>query len=267
VPGELAPIVHRLNALLARLEAAFAREKAFTADVAHELRTPLAGLRTTMEVSLAKTRDAADHRRALAESLTIAEQMQQMIENLLELARAEAGQLHVAQDDVDLVPLLRDRFTPFDQRAQQRRLRVQWSLPPSCHARADRTKIALVLSNIFDNATTHADAPGEVRIELKSENGAARLRVSNPASRLSPGDAEHVFQRYWRGDAARSTIDHQHHHGLGLPLCKQLVHLMGGDIEVGIAEEGEFEVSVTLPREVSVTLPRNEPRSSTSDTP
>ncbi len=248
VPGELAPVVQHLNGLLGRLEAAFAREKAFTADVAHELRTPLAGLRTTMEVSLTKTRDAAEHRTALADALAIAEQMTQMIENLLELARADAGQVELAREEVDLVSLVKERFAQFDQRVAERSLRVEWRVPESCRAVVDPAKFGIVLNNLFDNATSYADPREDVRIELSSDNGLTRLRVSNGANGLSRGDGARVFERYWRGDAARSARGHNRHYGLGLPLSKQLVILMGGEIEVAIDDQSRFEVSLTLPR-------------------
>ena len=248
VPGELAPVVQHLNGLLGRLEEAFAREKAFTADVAHELRTPLAGLRTTMEVSLAKTRDAAEHRTSLADSLAIAEQMTQMIENLLELARADAGQVELAREEVDLVSLLKHRFAQFDGRVAERSLRVEWRVPESCRTEVDPAKFGLVLNNLFDNATSYADPREDVRIELSSDNGRTRLRVSNAANGMSRSDVGRVFDRYWRGDTARSARGHNRHYGLGLSLSKQLVILMGGDIEVAINDESRFEVSLTLPR-------------------
>ena len=109
-------------------------------------------------------------------------------------------------------------------------------------------KFGLVLNNLFDNATSYADPREDVRIELSCGNGRPRLRVSNAANGMSRGDAARVFERYWRGDAARSAIGDQHHHGLGLSLSKQLVILMAGDIEVAINDESRFEVSLTLPR-------------------
>ncbi|MCK4659207.1 MAG: sensor histidine kinase N-terminal domain-containing protein [Phycisphaerae bacterium] len=246
-PGELAPIITRLNDLLARLESAFAREKAITADVSHELRTPLAGLRSTLEVSLSKERAATSYREAIAKSLAICRQMQQMVENLLELARADAGQLEVASDAVDLVALLKDCWMPFAHRAAERRLEVTWQLPESCPVTTDHTKVCLILSNIFDNATTYVDTGGQVTIALHSEHSRSNLRVANTGSRVAELDASRVFDRFWRGDAARTAKGNSRRYGLGLPLCQKLVTLLGGSISVLTTSGGTFVVSVALP--------------------
>ena len=247
-PGELAPFIARLNDLLARLETAFAREKAFTADVAHELRTPLAGLRSTFEVSLSRERPADSYREALAKSLAICEQMQRMVENLLELARADAGQLEVARENVDLVALLKDCWGEFAYRAAERDLRVTFQLPESCRLTTDRTRFRLVLSNVFDNAVTYTDAGGELTIALHVDDGQVRARVANTGSYVAEADTDRVFDRFWRGDTARTSDADGRRYGLGLPLCQKLITLLGGSISVSTATGGTFAVTASLPR-------------------
>ncbi|MBU0718072.1 MAG: HAMP domain-containing protein [Planctomycetes bacterium] len=245
-PGELSQIITRLNDLLARLEAAFAREKGLTADVAHELRTPLAGLRSTLEVSLLKERAAERYREAMDKSLAICLQMQRMVENLLELARADASQLEVENESLDLVTLLRECWTAFAGRATERRLEVTLQLPESCPLATDRTKACLILNNIFDNAVTYANTGGKITIALHSENGQANLRVENTGSRIAETDAERVFDRFWRGDAARTADANERRYGLGLPLCRKLITLLGGSVSVSTTGGGTFAVSIIL---------------------
>ncbi len=144
-PGELMPIITRLNDLLARLETAFAREKGLTADIAHELRTPLAGLRSTLEVTLSKERSAPAYREGMAKSLAIGKQMQWMVENLLELARVDAGQIQVISEPIDLVALVKACWAQVADRAAERQLEVTWQLPESCLITGDRGKLSLVL--------------------------------------------------------------------------------------------------------------------------
>jgi signal transduction histidine kinase len=247
-PGELTPIIDRLNELLARLETAFAREKALTADVAHELRTPLAGLRSTLEVSLSKERDARSYQMAMAESLTICQHMQQMVDNLLELARADAGQLEVASEAVDLVALLRDCWTHFADRAAQRQLEITWEVPETCPISTDRTKVRLVLNNVFDNATTYANKGGEIAIALQSHNGRVNLRLANTGNHIAEADADHVFDRFWCGDAARTSEGRGRHYGLGLPLCQKLMALIGGSISASTTGGGTFAISMVFPQ-------------------
>jgi len=247
-PGELAPIITRLNALLNRLESAFAREKAITADVAHELRTPLAGLRATLEVSLSKERGATSYREAMAKSLAICKQMQRMAENLLELARADAGQLEVTSDAVDLVALLTDCWTQFADRATERQLEVAWHLPESCHITTDRTKACLVLNNIFDNATTYANTGGHVTIAVHSENNRVNVRVANSGSCIAEAEVGRVFDRFWRGDAARAAKGNGRRYGLGLALCRKLVTFLGGSISASVDSDGTFVILMVFGR-------------------
>lgn len=247
VPAELAPIVTRLNDLLARLETAFARERAFTADVAHELRTPLAGLLATLEVSLMKSREAKEYRAAAERSLAVAQQMQRMIENLLELARADAGQLDLAKECIDLVALLEDCWSQFAERAAERQLNVTWELAEACSITTDCTKARLVLNNILDNAVTYTDTGGQVTITLRQENGQVTVLVANTGSAIAEADVERVFDRFWRGDAARATDRNERRYGLGLPLCQRLAALLRGSITVSMARGGVFAVRVVLP--------------------
>ncbi len=248
VPGELVPVVERLNDLLARLETAFAREKSFTADVAHELRTPLAGVRTTLEVALSRERDAGEYREAMGRSLAISREMQHMVDNLLELARADAGQLEVEQEPVDLVSLLRESWERFADQAAERGLDVTWQLPDACPVTSDGAKLRHVINNIFENAVTHADEAGRVTIALAtpSAGGRVAIRVENSGSHIDEADAERVFERFWRGDAARSAKGVGRRCGLGLPLCRKLMTLLGGTISVTTSAGGTFAVTIAL---------------------
>jgi two-component system sensor histidine kinase QseC len=243
-PSELLPVVQRLNDLLARLEGAFNREKSFTADVAHELRTPLAGLQATLEVGLSRERESAVYRAAMSECLTICRQMHAMVDNLLSLARAEAGQLEVAWEPVPLEEALRECWGPLAPQAEARGLRVEWGVDPDAALHTDRESLRLILHNILENAVSYADAGGYVRIESSSEDGRTVLTVANSGSTLTPGQATHVFERFWRGDAARSGTGI--HCGLGLALCEKLVKLLGGSISVESVAGGTFTVRLAF---------------------
>ncbi len=241
-PRELTPVVHRLNDLLARLEAAFNRERAFSADVAHELRTPLAGLRATIEVALSRIRDAAGYRDALSDCLDVCLPMQTMVDNLLALARADAGQLELLVEPVDLDELLKESWAPFDARAAEHRLRVEWAVDSAAALRTDRGTLRLILQNLLGNAVAYADPGGLVRIESHERDGRLELIVANSGSKLTPEQAAHVFERFWRGDAARTDVGL--HCGLGLALCQKLMGLLAGSISVESAVGGMFTVTL-----------------------
>lgn len=241
-PAELMPVVQRLNDLFARLEAAFGREKAFSADIAHELRTPLAGLRATLEISLSNPREPAAYREAMADCLAIAQQMQAMVENLLSLARAEAGQITIARSPVDLSELLDECWKTLAERAGARGLRVDWRIARPCVLQTDADKLRQVIYNLLDNAVTYADERGRIVIENASIDGRTRLRVANTGSRVTAEQARHVFERFWRGDAART--DAALRCGLGLSLAQKIVTLLGGTIVADSTAGGEFVVTL-----------------------
>ncbi|MBN2561597.1 MAG: sensor histidine kinase N-terminal domain-containing protein [Phycisphaerae bacterium] len=244
IPGELQPIVDRLNGLLARLESAFKREKTFTADVAHELRTPLAGLRSTLEVSLSRQREADAHRKAMTDCLAVSRQMQQMVENLLGLARADANQLEVVREPVELGELLRECWAPLASRAVERGLQIDWKLAEACNLNTDRSKLQLVLHNVLDNAVAYADQGGQISVASHADDGRVAISVTNTGSVLTQEQAERSFDRFWRGDTSRVATGE--HCGLGLSLCQKMMMLLGGSISVTSTGKGTFTASIVL---------------------
>lgn len=243
LPSELAPVRVRVDDLLARLETAFQRERAFTADAAHELRTPLAGLRTTLEVALAQDRPAGDYRRALQDGFDIGLQMQALVDNLLMLARVEAGQVRVEREATDPAILVDECWASVAARAEVRGLQLRREIEVGV-VPLDRAKLRLVLGNLLANAVTYADDGGDLRIRMRSASAALALEIDNSGCTLPPAAAGHVFERFWRGDAAHSAAGL--HCGLGLALCRQLVQVQGGTIGATISD-GRFRVAVMLP--------------------
>jgi two-component system, OmpR family, heavy metal sensor histidine kinase CusS len=244
-PRELQPVVERLNDLLGRLDAAFERERAFSADVAHELRTPLAGLRSTIDVTLSRLRQPEEYQEAMGDCLRITVQMQAMMENLISLARLEAGQVAFQVQPVRLGELVRDHWNPLAPLAAARRLQVEWALDGDGPVETDPAQFGLVVRNLLDNAVAHSDPGGQVRIATAVDGNQATLTVANSGSTVPQEQADDVFKRFWRGDAARS--DTGVHCGLGLALTKKITTLLGGSVQVRSERGGEFEVAVSIP--------------------
>ncbi|MGD0462759.1 MAG: ATP-binding protein [Tepidisphaeraceae bacterium] len=245
VPLELQGVVEKLNGLLSRLEAAFSREKAFTADVAHELRTPLTALLTTFEVCRSRPRDEAAYLAAIDKCRNVAQLMQAMVEMLLLLARAEAGQLSLKLQSTDAADLIDDCWALFSGRAEARRLNVQWQAVGPIPIETDPEKLRIILHNLFDNAVSYADEAGALRVSATLSADVFRVEVANTASRLGPEQSSHFFDRFWRGDQARTDVGI--HCGLGLPLCQRLSRLLKGEIEIQTTERGWFIARLTLP--------------------
>ncbi len=108
-------------------------------------------------------------------------------------------------------------------------------------------KADLVLNNIFDSAVTYTKAGGQVTIALYQKNGQASLHVANKGSLIAEADVDNVFDRFWRGDVARTADTNERRYGLGLPLCRKLIMLLGGSISASTGSDGTFAISLSFP--------------------
>jgi heavy metal sensor kinase len=243
MPREMVPIVQRLNDLLRRLEEAFRRERAFTADAAHELRTPLAGIRATLEVTLSRVRKPEEYQNALRESLQIVDHMQAIASDLLTLARLEGGQVPLRPEPVPLRQEIERLWRPLARTAEARAVRFEVHVPADLAAAADGELLALVVSNLLANAAEYADSGGRIEVSGCADDGKAALVFSNTGCRLSAEDVRHVFERFWRGDASRAAGVHC---GLGLALVQRAVAVLGGEVSAEVTPDGVFTVRLTL---------------------
>jgi two-component system sensor histidine kinase QseC len=240
LPGELAPIAARLNELLARLEDSFERERRFSSDVAHEFRTPVAELRSLAElaIKLPDTRAAdADH-----ETLAIALHLESILTRLLALARGEHGGLPVARERVELAALVRDVCESFREKAAARELDLKVNVPADAQAETDPVLLRSILRNLVDNAVAYAPRGGAVEVEAAADNGRLTLRIVNTTDDLEERDLPHLFERFWRKDAARTGDGHT---GLGLSLARVFAEGIGCELSATLVGEGQLAVALT----------------------
>ena len=221
LPAELQPIARRLNDLLARLEGSFERERRFSADLAHELRTPIAELRALAECALKwpDAREPAMDR----ETLAIARHMERLVAHLLALARGEQGHLALQIEPLAIDELVRDTWRGFAPRAEERGLAVHLALAPGTAA-ADRALLRSILVNLFDNAVDYTPTGGGIAIACARTAERVELTVSNTTVDLAADDVPRLFDRFWRKEAARSGGQH---FGLGLPLARTFAGAIG----------------------------------------
>jgi two-component system sensor histidine kinase QseC len=238
-PAELRVVTRRLDELLRRLADAFERERRLTAEVAHELRTPLAGLRATTELALARDRTPERYRSALSECLAICVATERVVETLLSLARLDAGQIDARLHPVPLDELVREQLAAVADRASSRGLTVESELAAAVIT-SDPDLLRIVIANLLDNAVTYVDPGGNVRVTVTPE---ASLRIANTGCKLAPGQVAHAFRRFWRGDEARGGGGA--HAGLGLALARELVQLLGGTLEARV-DDGWFVATASL---------------------
>jgi heavy metal sensor kinase len=245
IPSELFPIKNRLNELLSRLEDSFNRERRFTADVAHELRTPLAGLRSILEVTLARNRDVDEYRNSLAECLEISKSMQSMSNNLLTLARIDAHQMTFRKGRIELAKLVDSCWRSFSDRALERDIVFDNRIPDKIVCESDPDCLSIVLSNLFDNAVEYANNAGKIWVTSHQSNDSVEISIANTGCQLTCEQASHIFDRFWRADISRANTGA--HCGLGLALVERLVRALDGSTAVERQPGGIFIIRLVLP--------------------
>jgi signal transduction histidine kinase len=242
VPREMQVVPQRLNELLSRLENAFLREKATLANLAHELRTPVAGLRMTLELALAD-QPPPSQATALTTCLRITESMQAMITNLLTLARLDAGQQRLPTGEMHLEEAARSAWAQVAARAAERRLLIDWQIAADVDVRTTAEQAQMVIGNLLDNAVSYATAGSTILIAIDAQDGHGCLVVEN-RSEHEPADITQVFVPFWRGDQARTGGLHC---GLGLALVHRLVTALGGKVEATLPGDRRFRICLRLP--------------------
>ncbi|MGC9259203.1 MAG: ATP-binding protein [Phycisphaerae bacterium] len=246
IPCELFPIVDRLNKLLQRVEAAVIREKALSADMAHELRTPLAGLRTAAEVALTRPRSPEEYQRTLRQSLEISVQMQEMVEHLLTLARLEARAWTQTAEPCSLNRMLDQQLDRYRSGIISHHLAWDKSGVSPASVIAPPELLLLVLRNVLDNAIDYVNENGTIRVALESRDDGVILTVANTGSAVSAQQACQVFERFWRGDTSRT--DQGRHSGLGLSIVQNVMRQLGGTVKVDSSVGGWFAVVLFFPK-------------------
>jgi signal transduction histidine kinase len=239
-PAEVRGVVGKLNNLLDRLHQAFTREQGTIANIAHELRTPVAALRTDLEFRLLVATDPAE-RNVLTACMGTVLNMQNQVANLLLLARLEAGREPLAVAELDLVELVQERVercaTPTGEAPRD----IGCNLPHSLVLPTSRAHVTLLVDNLLGNARAHGLPDQPIQVRLEQDADSIRLAIANPYR--GKVDPEALGKPYYRSDDARHDGAHS---GLGLSLCLRLSRLLGGTLEFTTAEQ-VFVATVRLP--------------------
>lgn len=245
VPAEVVPIKNRLNELMSRLEASFNRERQFSADVAHELRTPLAGIRSTIEVTLSRSRQADEYQEALSDCLEITRTMQSMVGNLLTLAGPDARQTSLRVEQMRIAELVDACWNSCSDKALVREITFDNRIDPEATLETDRQGLSIIVSNVLDNAVEYADKGGRIWATGSKKNDSVEISISNTGCRLTTEQVSRVFDCFWRADSSRS--DAGIHCGLGLALVRKLTRALMGHVTAELQSEGIFTLRLNLP--------------------
>lgn len=260
VDDELGRLARTLNEMLARLEAAFAQVRRFSADASHELKTPLTVLKGEIEVALRSPRDPAEYQRVLASILEEVESMARLVDDLLLLSRADAGALRLDLGPVELDRLVEEVAKEGEVLARGKQVQVRIAGIEPLVVRGDGQRLKQLLRNLVDNGVKYTPAGGQVTLGLR----VASREVSSPSSQLpeapgpwvelsvrdtgvgiSPEALPRIFERFYRADPARSRETGGA--GLGLCIARTIAEAHGGTIEVESAPGAGSTFTLRLP--------------------
>ena len=230
-----------LNAMLARLEESFERERAFVADASHELRTPLAVLKAELEVTLRSDGFDEEVGAALESAVEEVDQLARLAEDLLLIARSQDGELAVTHEQTDLRQLLDGVAERYRQRAAIEGRSIEVDVPAGLEARIDPLRVRQAVANLIDNALRHGE--GRVSVRAGCDAGTLALSVSDAGEGFPPEFVDRAFQRFSRADPSRKRGGA----GLGLAIVRAIARAHGGDAAIEPADRGA-SVVLRLPR-------------------
>ncbi len=239
---ELAPIENQLNHLLERLQSAFEREKRFSANAAHELRTPLSELKTLAEVA----RMVPDDREQVVSFFNdigeISGQMEKMVATLLELSRSEVGLLRADPENIDLAQFC-EEIWQHTVNGQATGKSLLEDIPEGLVIHTDREKLGMILSNLFVNAVSYSPDNAEIEIAAEVRNDNVVLEVRNASIDLKPEDILHMKDCFWRKQTIQGESGHSS--GLGLTLVEALAGVMKLDVSLHLDNQQTFMVTIS----------------------
>jgi two-component system OmpR family sensor kinase len=242
---EIGKLVGTLNEMLDRIERSFEVQRRFTADASHELRSPLSRLRTELEITLRRPRDAAEYLETLRSCVEEVERLTVIVEELLALARLDAG---LERNSAEIVPLhliIEEVVTRMQPIADKRGIRIILESLAAVSVKIPRSSIDLVLTNLLDNAVKFTPRGGCVTVCLAADRSEAVMSVSDTGLGIKLDEQSKLFERFYRGFAARTNDVPGV--GLGLALSQAVVRSHGGLIEASNTPGGGAQFLVRIP--------------------
>jgi two-component system, OmpR family, heavy metal sensor histidine kinase CusS len=247
VPSELGPFQSALDGMLMRLNAAIRQQEQFTADAAHELRTPLAIMKSTLQTLRIRPRTSVEHEQAEDDVLEDVDRMEQLVGQLLVLARLDATEMVPNPVEVRLDTLLESLAEVFDDRACQQGASVVYAGDGAVSIEGDETELRRLFSNLLDNALRYGPPRGTIHLTLQNELGPrATVCVHDEGGGIPPEKLPHLFDRFYRVDPSRSQPSGGT--GLGLAIARGIVLRHHGEITITSDPQAGTSVVVRLPR-------------------
>jgi two-component system sensor histidine kinase QseC len=240
-PSEMVPMLDALNSLFGRIGSLMESERRFTSDAAHELRTPIAAIRTQAQVALAEADDDL-RRHALQSTLEGCDRAARLVDQLLTLSRVEAGSTPV-KTSLDLSALARSVAAEVAPLALERQQSFELEAAQGCPVIAEETLMRVLLRNLLDNAVRYSPPHARVRVQVRPEEGGVLLRVEDSGPGLADADAQRLGERFFRVLGSGQTGS-----GLGWSIVRRIAAVHGANVRVGrSAELGGLAVDLLWP--------------------
>lgn len=230
VNDEVARLTETLNEMIARLEASFRQIQQFTGDASHELRTPLAILMGELEIALHTAKKPEEYQDVIISALEEVIRLSKVVEHLLELSRAESGQVEMHFERMKLDYMLNDIYEDAMILSEEREIQVHYTAESNVEIYGDKVRLHQAFLNIVDNAIKYTPNGGEIFITLWREKHHAVVSIRDTGVGIPPQDVDNIFDRFYRVDKARSQDVRGH--GLGLAIVKWAIEAHNGSIEL-----------------------------------
>jgi signal transduction histidine kinase len=243
-PREIAVVVEQVNALLDRLETSFRRERQLSTDIAHELKTPIAELRSLCEVGVRWPDDRQAVQEFFGDARAIALQMERTVVHLLILARYDEGRERIELERIRVAEVVEAAWKPVARAAADKRLEYRSRISPTLAFDTDADKFQLMVANILSNAVAYSPAGTTIDCVSDKTNGRSSLTFSNRAENLEVEDLSVMFDRFWRKEEARTGGRNV---GLGLSLVRALADLLAVEILTTLEPDKTFRITLCEP--------------------
>jgi len=237
-----------LNKMFCELEASFAAQKRFTADASHELRIPLTILKGEVEVALRYPRSSEEYQNHLHQHLDMISRMQRIVNDLLTLARADAGQLELVQEPVDVTLLLQEVGQHHLILFAKDHISLEMDIEDGLEVSGDPRQLERVIYNLLNNAYKHAPERSSVYLHASSDAKSVYIHVRDEGEGIASEHLQKLFVRFFRADDSRARQQAGSGAGLGLAICKHIIHAHGGEIRVESAPSMGAEFIISMPK-------------------
>jgi len=251
--GELADLATSFNEVLTRLERAFDRLRRFTSDASHELRTPLAAMRSVGEVGLQRRKDADGYRDVIGSMLEEANRLTQLVENLLTIARADAGQIRLNTTDFHASGLAHECGSLFEAVLDESQQKLTILISQDSVIHGDWLLLRQALLNILHNAIKFSPAGGEIELRVSHVDGQAIFEVRDQGPGIPAEDLDRIFDRFYRVDESRSRVTDGT--GLGLSIARWNIEIHKGQIRASSDDGVGATLFLAVPAQKTYQLP------------